>query len=87
MEDRGSRDRTVCVSDELVDRIGDLYQKYRFEMTFVEFLEMVVARMEARYGPSRTRRPACAFVVLDEVPDPAATEKRAPDAVEKASAF
>ncbi len=87
MEDRGSRDRTVCVSDELVDRLGDLYQKYAFEMSFVEFLEMVVARMEARYGPSRARGGDRPFVVLDEVSDPAAPEKRTPDAVEKESAF
>ncbi len=77
----------MCVSDELVDRIGDLYQKYGFQMTFGEFLAMVVARMEARYGPSRARRPESAFVVLGEVSDPAAPERRAPDAVEKASAF
>lgn len=77
----------MCVSDELVDRLGDLYQKYRFEMTFVEFLEMVVARMEARYGPSRARGGARPFVVRDGVPDPAAPEKGAPDAVEKVSAF
>lgn len=87
MEDRGSRDRTVCVSDELVDRLGDLYQKYAFEMTFVEFLEMVVARMEARYGPSRARGGDRPFVVFDDVSDHAAPEKRTPDTVEKASAF
>jgi hypothetical protein len=44
------------VSDELLDRLGDLYQKYAFTMTFVEFLEMVLARLEERYGPSRSRR-------------------------------
>ena len=87
MQDRGSRERTVCVSDELVDRLGDLYQKYRFEMTFVEFLEMVIARMEARYGPSRARGGERPFVILDERSYPAASEKRAPDTVEKASAF
>ena len=81
------RDRAVCVSDELLDRLGDLYQKYAFEMTFVEFLEMVVARMEARYGPSRARGGERPFVALHDVPDPAASEKRAPDTVEKASAF
>ncbi|MEW6682641.1 MAG: hypothetical protein AB1451_06925 [Nitrospirota bacterium] len=75
MEDRGSRDRTVCVSDELVDRLGDLYQRYAFEMTFVEFLEMVIARMEARYGPTRARGGERAFVALDDMPDPAAPEK------------
>ena len=81
------RDRAVCVSDELLDRLGDLYQKYGFPMTFGEFLEMVVARMEARYGPSRARGGERPFVVLDDVPDPAAPERRTPDAVEKASAF
>ncbi|MBI3606686.1 MAG: hypothetical protein HY207_01815 [Nitrospirae bacterium] len=77
----------MCVSDEFVDRIGDLYQKYGFQMTFGEFLEMVVARMEARYGPSRARRPESAFVVLGEVSHPAVSEKRTRDPVEKASAF
>lgn len=77
----------MCVSDELVDRLGDLYQKYAFEMTFVEFLEMVVARMEARYGPSRVRGGERPFVVLDDMSHPATSEKRAPDTVEKASAF
>ena len=75
------------VSDELLDRLGDLYQKYAFQMTFVEFLEMVVARMEARYGPSRTRHPDRLGVALTDVLDTGASEKRAPDAVEKASAF
>jgi hypothetical protein len=56
-------------------------------MTFVEFLEMVVARMEARYGPSRARGGDRPFVVLADVSEPAAPEKRTPDAVEKASAF
>lgn len=43
------------VSDELLDRLGDLYQKYAFTMTFGQFLEMVIGRLEERYGPSRLR--------------------------------
>jgi hypothetical protein len=37
------------VHDELLDRLGDLYRKYPFRMTFCEFLEMVITRMEERY--------------------------------------
>lgn len=75
------------VSDELLDRLGNLYQKYAFQMTFVEFLEMVLRRLEERYGPSRARHAGRMFVVLTEAPDSAASEKRAPDTVEKASTF
>ena len=76
----------MCVSDELLDRLGDLYQKYAFRMTFEEFLEMVLTRLEERYGPSRARHSRLG-VALTDVPDTMAPEERAQDIVEKASAF
>jgi hypothetical protein len=75
----------VCVSDELLDRLGDLYQKYAFQMTFEAFLEMVLARLEERYGPSRGRRTGRLGVALTDMRDTADSEEREPDAVEKAS--
>jgi hypothetical protein len=56
-------------------------------MTFVEFLEMVLARLEERHGRSRARHHGRMFVALDDVLDTEASEKRGPDAAEKASAF
>lgn len=49
MEALRKRTGIVLVHDELLDRLGDLYRKYPFEMTFDEFLSMVIARMEERY--------------------------------------
>jgi hypothetical protein len=37
----------MSLDDGLLDRVGDLYQKYPFTMSFVEFLEMVVCRIGA----------------------------------------
>jgi hypothetical protein len=34
------------LSDELLDHLGDMYLKYPFKMTFIEFVEEVIARME-----------------------------------------
>jgi hypothetical protein len=59
-------DRTVCVSDEFLDRLGDLYQKYAFQMTFEEFLEMVLTRLEERYGPSRARHSRLSVALTEE---------------------
>ncbi|MEW6683728.1 MAG: hypothetical protein AB1451_12520 [Nitrospirota bacterium] len=56
-------------------------------MTFEAFLEMVLARLEERYGPSRSCQTGRLGVALTDAPDTAAPEKRAPDDVEKASAF
>lgn len=36
---------------ELHDRLEDLYQPYRYRISFAEFLKMLIDRMEARYGP------------------------------------
>ena len=38
------------ISNELLDYLGDLYQKYPFKMTFIEFVERVMARMEQRHA-------------------------------------
>jgi len=35
----------MSLDDELLNRVGDLYQKYSFMMSLVEFLEMVVCRI------------------------------------------
>lgn len=36
------------ISDALLDHLGDLYQKYPFKMTFAQFVERVIYRMEKR---------------------------------------
>ena len=36
------------IPDQLLDHLGDIYQKYPFKMTFIEFVERVMARMEQR---------------------------------------
>jgi len=38
------------ISDQLLDHLGDIYLKYPFKMTFIEFVERVVARMENQSG-------------------------------------
>lgn len=40
----------MCIRDELIDRLEDLYQTYRCRMSFDAFLKRVIDRMEARYG-------------------------------------
>ena len=37
----------MSIDDGLLDRVGDLYQKYHLTMSFAEFLEMVVCRIGA----------------------------------------
>ena len=39
------------ISDELLDHLGDIYLKYPFKITFIEFVEKVIARMEKRSVP------------------------------------
>ncbi len=34
------------ISDQLLDHLGDVYLKYSFKMTFIEFVEKVIVRME-----------------------------------------
>jgi hypothetical protein len=53
MEAFPKRTGIVLVHDKLIDRLGDLYRKYPFKMTFGEFLSMVIARMEERCGRSK----------------------------------
>ncbi len=36
------------ISDQLLDYLGDIYQKYPFKMTFAQFVERVIYRMEER---------------------------------------
>ncbi len=37
------------IPDELLDHLGDIYQKYPFKMTFAQFVERVIYRMEKRW--------------------------------------
>ena len=34
------------IPDQLLDHLGDIYQKYPFKMTFAQFVESVMARIE-----------------------------------------
>jgi hypothetical protein len=46
------------ISDELLDYLGNIYQKYPFKMTFIEFLEKVIARKEKQsVNPDHSFRP------------------------------
>ena len=36
------------ISDELLDHLGDVYLKYPFKMTFIDFVEKVITRKEKR---------------------------------------
>jgi hypothetical protein len=47
----------VRISDELLDYLGELYQKYPFKMTFAQFVERVIYKMEKRCR-DRVRRSA-----------------------------
>jgi len=40
---------SIKVHDELTGQLEELYQMYSSDMTFPEFLEMVIALMEERY--------------------------------------
>jgi hypothetical protein len=48
--------RKVVISNELLDRLAEIYQKYAFEMTFEEFLLMVIRRLEDEGGVAGDRR-------------------------------
>lgn len=41
----------MCNREALRDRLIDLYRTYPGGISFSEFLEILIARMEARYGP------------------------------------
>lgn len=49
METPSAGRSVISIQDELLDRLGELYRKYPFTMTFAEFLSMVIARMEKKY--------------------------------------
>ena len=48
--------RKVVISTELLDRLAEIYQKYAFEMTFEQFLLMVIRRFEDEGGVAGDRR-------------------------------
>jgi hypothetical protein len=45
---KAGRKGAMRIPDELLDHLGDLYQKYPFKMTFAQFVDRVIARMEKR---------------------------------------
>jgi hypothetical protein len=40
------------ISDQLLDHLGDIYLKYPLKMTFIEFVERVIAQMEKQCSMS-----------------------------------
>jgi hypothetical protein len=68
----------ISIQDELMDRLGELYRKYPFKMTFAEFLSMVIARMEKKY---RDQVSAPSELVTEAKMD---QESGAPDPVDEA---
>ena len=40
---------SIKIHDELTGRLEELYKRYSSDMTFPEFLEMIIALMEERY--------------------------------------
>jgi hypothetical protein len=52
----GGIPRKVMVANELLDRIAEIYQKYAFEMTFEQFLLMILQRLEDEGGVAGVRR-------------------------------
>lgn len=56
-EDRNKEvSRKVVIPNELLDRLAEIYQKYAFEMTFEQFLLMVIRRLEDEGGVAGARR-------------------------------
>lgn len=52
----GGVPRKVMVANELLDRLAEIYKKYTFEMTFEQFLLMVIRRLEDEGGVAGVRR-------------------------------
>ena len=52
----GGIPRKVMVANDLLDRIAEIYQKYAFEMTFEQFLLMILQRLEDEGGVAGARR-------------------------------